>query len=202
MHSDIEYRGYTIFCDGSDFVAEPIVPDDVVFEIGAGSVQELMNMIDELWTATAYIHAGMTHTRSPRWYQDWLSRGMMGRIRKPETTITGSHKPTRPKVKRRLCMTILSTSLAAFGFSHFMATLDIDDDGYVAFQDVASWARANFWVGRSEPIRMRRTVEFAGKRYEILYERSEDEPHVLKAMDVKLATLTPIRSASNVPGMP
>ncbi|MEE9481779.1 hypothetical protein [Methylobacterium ajmalii] len=77
MRGEIPYRGYTIFHDGNEFVAEPEKPDgdDVVFEMGSSSVDALIDAINDLHAATAATGP------VPGWFDDWMKRGCEGRVR-------------------------------------------------------------------------------------------------------------------------
>ena len=77
MRGEIPYRGYTIFHDGNEFVAEPEQPDgdEVVFELGSSSVDALIDAINDLHAATA------ATAPVPGWFDDWMKRGCEGRAR-------------------------------------------------------------------------------------------------------------------------
>jgi hypothetical protein len=83
MHAALPYRGFLIYNDGHEFVAEPQDPthEIEVFEIGSQSVDRLMQMIDELLHALeCCCGEGKSKAPLPSWYQAWLDGGSKERI--------------------------------------------------------------------------------------------------------------------------
>lgn len=94
MKREFQYRDYTVYYDGTEYVAEVTHPDDMrVFELGSHSLNDIVAAIDELYDA-------VEQGRTPDWYLDWLEGCGFMRARAPDMTrhlhmITSIHPAER-----------------------------------------------------------------------------------------------------------
>lgn len=80
LESALRYRGYRIYHDGHEFVAEEeVTADALVCEMGSQSVDHLMRCIDDLYDALE--SDGIVPV--PVWFQAWLDGDREGRISLP-----------------------------------------------------------------------------------------------------------------------
>jgi hypothetical protein len=166
MHSEIEYRGYAIFHDGHEFVAEPKAVDDTVFEIGSDSIELAMSTIDEMWR---YLDSTTSLSQAPpppAWFQTWIDNGAAGRIRvtEPESFEFEHFRRRRQrcwalKIAQKASYAVCLVSLIYGG----MAVADVDGNGMLDREDVATFVdNLHMRTLRSQVIR---TVEYEGKDY-------------------------------------
>ena len=72
MQDELSYRGYTIYHDGQDYVAEAS-PDDIFLQLRSLSLQRVTDAIDEMGAAIEQI--GPDQPRSnvvPDWLAPWF----------------------------------------------------------------------------------------------------------------------------------
>jgi hypothetical protein len=166
MHSEIEYRGYTIFHDGHEFVAEPKAADDTLFEIGSQSIELVTATIDEM---LGYLDATRSASRAeapPAWFQTWIDNGAAGRVRiaKPQSFEFEHLNRRKPRPKRRSFYRLsgLISCLAGLVMSGY-AFADVDGDGKIDSEDLATLIDNIHMI--SPRRKVVRTVEFDGQDY-------------------------------------
>jgi hypothetical protein len=81
LESALRHAGYVIYYDGTEYVAEPDVPEDPIFEMASQSVDRLIAMIDELWaTINSVTSLKATIVSPPPWFEKFLSGEINGRV--------------------------------------------------------------------------------------------------------------------------
>lgn len=79
--SSLRHGGYVIYWDGTEYVAEPFIPEDPIFEMGSQSVDRLIAMIDELWAAINSVTSFNSVIKAPPpWFETFLLGEVTGRV--------------------------------------------------------------------------------------------------------------------------
>jgi hypothetical protein len=131
----VNYRGFFVYHDGTELVAEPTASDGENFEIASKNRQALYAAIDELWTHLQGASRFEQGTPVPGWYQAWLNDGADGRIRILDS---GKHESIAPSRKWWGLGKILAGALVCVAAFVVMPRLDINQDGSVDTDDLAS----------------------------------------------------------------
>jgi hypothetical protein len=137
VRQGVSYRGYSVFHDGTEYVAEPKVNDGDNFEISSSRRENLYAAIDELW---AYLNAAKSideDLKVPSWYQSWLDDGASGRVRILDC---GRHESIAPKrarwwERKRVSVAMISACLAITAIA-ISPTLDVSGDGRLSSEDL------------------------------------------------------------------
>lgn len=135
VNQGVSYRGYTVYHDGNEHVAEPVVSDGENFEISALSRERLYGAIDELW---AYLDDAQRIDQPasvPAWYQAWLDDGADGRIRISDD---GMHESIAPNRGWWGLGKLLAGALVCGAAFLVTPNLDVNGDGSYDREDLAS----------------------------------------------------------------
>jgi hypothetical protein len=132
----VNYRGYLVYHDGNELVAEPAVSDGENFEISSDNRESLYAAIDELWS---HLEGATTMGNSvsvPAWYQAWLDDGANGRIRVHDC---GKHESITPSRKwlglKRVSFAMASVCLVITAIA-VSPKLDVSGDGRLSSEDL------------------------------------------------------------------
>ncbi|TXM69637.1 hypothetical protein [Methylobacterium sp. WL120] len=199
MSTELHYRGYVIYTDGHEFVAEPMDADDVVFELGSRKVDALVAAIDQMWDAIGQVESVGKMAPTPVWFQKWLAGGCVGRISVEDPPAKPKQMSGLPPLTSFLrAPAVVGLALALIGTSATIgARLDTDGDGLVSRQEIADYLTSRPWEPGSTPVLMRRVINYQGNHYRVSLAHSHDDPNVLDTTDVTLVKGGELTTAVN-----
>jgi hypothetical protein len=131
----VKYRGYYVYHDGTEYVAESTSGDGECFEVSSNSCDTLYRAIDELW---CHLDSAADLDQSipvPAWYQAWLDAGADGRIR---LLGRGKFESIAPSRSWWGLNKLLAGALICAAAVMAVPRLDINKDGSIDMDDAAT----------------------------------------------------------------
>lgn len=192
MSEGVPYRGYSVYHDGHEFVAEPVVSDGANFEIAASSRKRLHVAIDELHEHLEGASRIDQCAPVPAWYQAWLDDGGDGRIRISDDNRHESIAPSR----RWWNLGKIAAGALVCGAAFMVApNFDINGDGALNREDFASLVEKVHLA--YPPKSSHRQIRFSDRIYDVNLVPTPDDGVDFDARDIRINNISVKRISVN-----
>jgi hypothetical protein len=196
VNQGVTYRGFTIYHDGNEFVAEPVVSDGENFEIGASDRARLFSAIDELHVHLDAASRIDQDVSVPAWYQTWLNDGADGRIR---IHACGGHESIAPSRSWWGLGKLLAGALVCSAAFMFAPKLDINGDGALDREDFSSMVEKVYL--KYPPKSSIHHIRWGQRVYDVSLKPAPDDDVDFDADDVLIKGVS-LKQASSPPTTP